>query len=272
MPVVRVPGSVANLRGLLIDLDGVVYTGRLPIAGAAAFLSEARQRGFPFLLVTNNSSASPSDVAERLRGMDIIVAPEDILTSAQAAVAYVKLHARSGARLLVVGEAGLRQAALAEGFQLVEDGQPADWVVAGIDRGFTYATLTQATRAILNGARFVATNTDALLPIEGGEFLPGAGTMIAAIEAATRVRAVVVGKPEPEMFAVGVKRLGLPASDVAMVGDRIDTDIDGGRAAGLRTILVLSGVTTAAAAEAALPGADVVLPDLAHVAELLGWR
>jgi 4-nitrophenyl phosphatase len=262
------------LKGLLIDLDGVVYTGREPIPGAAGFLAEARRRGLHFLLVTNNSTTSPALVAERLKTMHVEVSPEEILTSAQAAVAYVKMHADPGARVRIVGEAGLRQAAEEEGFSIVEDGEAgADWVIAGLDRAFTYEKLTGATRAIMGGAHFVATNADALLPVEGGQVLPGAGTIIAAIQTATAVAPTVLGKPEPGLFEHGLRRLGglLPAQ-VAMIGDRLDTDVDGGRRAGLRTILVLSGVTTPAEAAAAVTPPDAVAPDLAHVADLLGWR
>jgi 4-nitrophenyl phosphatase len=264
----------SSLRGLLIDLDGVVYTGRDPIAGAAGFLAAARMRGLRFLLVTNNSTTSPELVAERLRGMHIEVGPEDILTSAQAAVAYVRAHAQPGARVRIVGEAGLRQAAEAEGLSVVEDGAGgADWVIAGLDRAFSYEKLTHATRAIMAGARFVATNADALLPVEGGQVLPGAGTIVAAIQTATSVEPIVLGKPEPGLFEVGVQRLGgLPLEQVAMIGDRLDTDVVGGHRAGLRTILVLSGVTTPAEAAAASNQPDATVADLAHVADLLGWR
>ena len=264
----------ALLRGLLIDLDGVVYTGRDPIAGAAGFLAEARQRGLKFLLVTNNSTTSPELVAERLRMMHIEVTPDEILTSAQAAVAFVRAHAQPGARVRIIGEAGLRAAAEAEGLLIVGDGEAAtDWVIAGLDRAFDYEKLTAATRAIMAGAHFVATNADALLPIEGGQFLPGAGTIVAAIRTATAVEPIVVGKPEPGLFEVGLQRLGdLPPDRVAMIGDRIDTDVMGGHRAGLRTILVLSGVTTRAEADAADDQADALVPDLAHVADLLGWR
>jgi 4-nitrophenyl phosphatase len=263
----------STLRGLLIDLDGVVYTGRDPIPGAAEFLAQARRRGLQFQLVTNNSTTSPELVAERLRTMHIEVLPEEILTSAYAAVAYVKAHAEPGAKIYVVGEAGLREAVEHEGFLIIDDGDvPPDWVVAGLDRAFNYAKLANATRAIMGGAQFVATNADALLPVEGGQVVPGAGTMIAAIKTATAVEPVVLGKPEPGMFAVGVERLGLPVGSVAMVGDRLDTDVDGGRRAGLRTILVLSGVTPRAEAEAWSPPPDAIVADLLHVGELLHWR
>src|SRR5689334_22167176 len=160
----------STLKAVLIDLDGVVYTGREPIPGAAGVLADARTRGLKFLLVTNNSTTSPELVAERLKTMQIEVAPEEILTSAQAAVGYVKLHAAPGARVRVVGEAGLRQEVEQEGFRIVEDGeQAAEWVIAGLDRAFTYAKLAGATKDIMQGAHFVATNADALLPIEGGQ-------------------------------------------------------------------------------------------------------
>jgi 4-nitrophenyl phosphatase len=262
-----------RLRGVLIDLDGVIYTGRDPIPGAARFLAEARRRGLRFLLVTNNSTASPERVAERLRAMAIEVSPDEILTSAQTAVAFVRAHSQPGARLRIVGEAGLRQAAETEGFVVVDAGDAAaDWVIAGLDRAFTYEKLTWATRAIMRGAHFVATNADALLPVEDGQVLPGAGAIVAAIQIATAVEPIVVGKPEPGLFEHGLRRLGgLPPDQVAMIGDRIETDVVGGRQAGLRTILVLSGVTTAAAAQAADPPPDAVVANLARVADLLGW-
>jgi len=262
------------LRGLLIDLDGVVYTGKDPILGAASFLAEARRRGLKFLLVTNNSTTSPELVAERLRTMHVEVEPDEILTSAQAAVAYVRAHGDPGARVRIVGEAGLRQAAETEGLCVVEDGEAAsDWVIAGLDRAFNYVKLTGAMRAIMAGARFVATNADALLPVEGGQVLPGAGTMIAAIQTATGVEPVVVGKPEPGLFEHGLRRLGgLSPEHVAMVGDRLDTDVEGAQRAGLRTILVLTGVTNPSEAAAAAQQPDAVVADLASVASLLGWR
>jgi 4-nitrophenyl phosphatase len=264
----------SSLRGLLIDLDGVVYTGRDAIAGGAGFLDEARRRGMPFLLVTNNSTTSPELVAERLRGMAIEVEAREILTSAQAAVGYVKLHAQPGAAVRIVGEAGLRQAVEEEGFVIVEDGEAsAEWVIAGLDRAFTYAKLTTATRDIMRGAQFVATNADALLPIEGGQVVPGAGTMIAAISTATGVEPVVLGKPEPGLFEHGLRRLGLSEpQQAAMIGDRLDTDVVGGARAGLRTILVLTGVTTPAEAVVAEPKPDAVVTDLAHVRTLFNWR
>ncbi|HET6317208.1 MAG TPA: HAD-IIA family hydrolase [Chloroflexota bacterium] len=261
------------VRGLLIDLDGVVYTGRDPIAGSASFLERARGEKLPFLLVTNNSTTSPELVAERLEGMDISVTADEILTSAQAAAAYIRRHSQAGATVSIVGEAGLRQAVAEEALTIVEDSKAnVDWVLAGLDRQFDYQKLTYATRAILAGARFVATNADALLPVEGGHVLPGAGTMIAAIQTATGIQPVVVGKPEPGLFEHGLLRLGgLQPHQVAMIGDRLDTDVMGGQRAGLRTILVLSGVTTPQQLAAAMGKPDATVPSLAAVASLFHW-
>ena len=157
-----------------------------------------------------------------------------------------------------------------EGLLLADDGEiSVEWVIAGLDRDFDYAKLTCATRAILAGARFVATNADALLPVEGGQVIPGAGSIVAAIQTATAVVPVVVGKPEPGLFEHGLHRLGdLLPEQVAMIGDRLDTDVVGGQRAGLRTILVLSGVTTAAEVKAASSQPDAIAPDLAAVAGL----
>ena len=275
LPGVKLDWAHAGIRGLLIDLDGVVYTGSDPIPGAAGFLAQARQHGLPFLLVTNNSTTSPVRVAERLRGMHIEVRPEEILTSAQAAVGYVCAHSQGEAvRVRVIGEAGLFEAAREAGLHVVDadaDGV-VDWVVAGLDRSFSYEKLTAATRAIRAGARFLATNADALLPVEGGQVLPGAGSIVAAIQTASGVEPVVVGKPEPGLFEHGLARLGgLRPDQVAMIGDRLDTDVVGGRRAGLRTILVLSGVTTRQALASATVPPDTALADLAAVAGLFGW-
>jgi HAD superfamily hydrolase (TIGR01457 family) len=261
-----------GVRGLLIDLDGVVYTGDEPIPGGAAFLAQARARGLPFLLITNNSTTSPALVAERLQRMGIAVTPGEILTSAQAAAGFVAVH--GGRRVLVVGEAGLRDAIVEEGLDIVDhDSIAPDWVVAGLDRAFDYEKLTHATRAILAGARFLATNADALLPIEGGNVIPGAGSIVAALQTATGEAPIVVGKPESGLFEHGLRRLGdLQPHEVVMIGDRLDTDVVGGRRAGLRTILALSGVTSAQHLSDSVASPDAIVPDLGAVADVLGWR
>ncbi len=270
---VSVLSSLTTVRGLLIDLDGVVYIGTEAIPGAVDFLSKARSHGLPYLLVTNNSTATVRVVADRLRSMGIQVEPDEILTSAEAAAALVKTASPDGARVLAVGEAGLREALAHQGLEVVDGGSTVDWVVVGLDRAFDYAKLAAATRAILSGARFVATNTDPLLPVERGRVVPGAGSIIAAIRTATGAEPTVVGKPEPGLFQRGLQRLGIPEpQQAAMIGDRIDTDVVGGQRAGLRTVLVLTGLTSAVQVADSPTQPDVVVPHLAALAHLLGWR
>ena len=223
----------ATLRALMIDLDGVVYMGREPIPGAAEFLAEARRRGLPFLLVTNNSTTSPELVAERLKGMHIEVQPAEILTSAQAAVGYVRAHSEGRTRIRVVGEVGLRQAAEAEGLEVVDDGEAAvDWVVAGLDRAFDYAKLTLADarhpgrRALPGDQRRRAAagrrrRRAAWRGLDRGRH-PDRDRGRADRRRQARARPVRA-RPAAAWAACG-------RADVAMVGDRLDTDVVGGRA------------------------------------------
>jgi 4-nitrophenyl phosphatase len=256
-----------QLRGFLIDLDGVVYTGSEVIPGAPQFFGVLRRLDLPFKLITNNSSRRAEQFAERLAGMDIQVAPQEILTSAWATAEVLADSAPPGSRAFVIGEEGLRSCLEARGFRLVND-ERADYVVVGLDRGFNYAKLTTAIRAVLNGARFVGPNPDTTLPMEDG-LSPGAGSVQAAITAATGVQPLIIGKPEPTMLQLGLRQLGCEAAQAAMVGDRLDTDVVGGQRAGMVTILVLSGVVSAEVAAGSPIKPDYVLADLAELGEKL---
>lgn len=258
---------LADLRGFLIDLDGVVYTGSEVIPGGPEFFRLLRRLKLPFLLITNNSSRRADQFAARLAGMGIAVEESEILTSAQATADYLAERAAPGRRAFVIGEEGLRSCLEARGFRLVED-PDADYVVVGLDRGFDYAKLTTAIRAIARGARFVGPNPDVSLPVEDG-LAPGAGAFQAAIKACTGVEPLIVGKPELPMLEMGIKRLGRPPTRTAMIGDRLDTDIAGGLRAGMATILVLSGIETAETAAASPIRPDYVLRDLAELGEHL---
>jgi 4-nitrophenyl phosphatase len=258
--------ALQHLHGFLIDLDGVVYAGSEVLPGAPRFFEQLRARGTPFVLITNNSTRSADEYVAKLAEMEIMVRPEEILTSAEATAAYLQ-QAASGARVFVIGERGLRSAIEAKGLTLVED-ESAEYVVVGLDRGFDYRKLTVAIRAVLRGARFVGPNPDTTLPMEDG-VSPGAGAFQAAISAATGVRPLIVGKPEPTMLEMGLRVLGCSASEAAMVGDRLDTDIAGGRRVGMTTILVLSGIATAAMVAASPIKPDYLLRDLAELGELL---
>jgi len=255
------PNALAELRGFIFDMDGVIYRGNDALPGAAQLIAALKDASVPFIYLTNNSSTPPDQVSARLDRMGIPTRPAEVLTSAEATAAALASEL-PGRRVLVVGEEGIRQALQEHGFELTEDHRYAEAVVAGIDRQVTYDRLREAALAIRNGAAFVATNTDRTLPTEVG-LIPGAGAIVGALEIATDVTPTVIGKPSAEIFRQAVERLGIDAAHVGAVGDRPETDIVGGQRAGLHTIAVLTGVGTAADFAALESPPDWVFADLA---------
>ncbi|HTG72048.1 MAG TPA: TIGR01457 family HAD-type hydrolase [Candidatus Udaeobacter sp.] len=234
-------GKRPAMRGLLIDLDGTLYHGTHRIDGADVLISYLRETKFPFRFVTNNSSSTPEEVAERLLKMGIPAAADEVCTSAQAAAEHIAGQ-KPGAAVFVVGENGLRKAVQEAGLLLTED-QP-DFVLQGIDRSFTYERLTKAIRYIHGGAQFILTNPDLLLPSSDG-LIPGAGSIGAMLKAAGGKEPVLIGKPSSILMNYSLREIGLKADETWVVGDNMATDIAFGEAAGCGTILVLTGLTTA---------------------------
>jgi 4-nitrophenyl phosphatase len=229
-----------ELDGLVLDMDGVLWRGAEPMPGLALFFETIRQRKIHFILATNNSTRTVDQYVEKLGGMGVRVRPEQVLTSAFATADHLLTLTGRGASVYAVGEVGLMTALESRGFQVTAQG--ADFVVAGLDRGLSYDKVAKAMELIGNGAQFIGTNPDLTFPTPDGP-RPGAGSVLAAISAASGVEPVIVGKPQPLMFQQALTRLGTRPEGTAMVGDRLETDILGGIRAGLRTILVLSGVT-----------------------------
>jgi 4-nitrophenyl phosphatase len=252
--------TLREVRGFILDMDGVIYRGATALPGAAEFLAGLRAANIPFLFLTNNSTTPPRLVAERLQGMGIAAGAGEVLSSSEATAAVVAAE-RPGGRVLVVGEEGIREALLEAGLHLTHAYDQADAVVVGLDRNCTYATLRDAALAIRRGALFIATNTDRSLPAEIG-FIPGAGALVGALEIATDEKARVIGKPSRDIFAFALRRLGTPAERTATVGDRPETDIVGGQRAGLRTIGVLTGAGTPGEFSALNPPPDWLFNDL----------
>jgi 4-nitrophenyl phosphatase len=229
------------MPGFLIDLDGTLYAGNRPIEHAAEFIAYLRSSGLPYLYVTNNSSRTPEAVAAHIaKAAGIPAHADEVFTSAEAAARYIR-NRKAGSRVWPVGEEGLLRALSDAGLN-VSDATP-DFVVQGIDRDLTYAKLEKAVRLIREGASYILTNPDLLLPGESG-FSPGAGAIGASIQAAAQAEPVIIGKPSPIMMQYAVERLGMPTSDIWVVGDNLRTDIGGGKAAGCRTALVLTGLAT----------------------------
>ncbi|MNC19202.1 putative hydrolase YutF [compost metagenome] len=210
------------------------------IPGADLLITSLRTAGIPFMFVTNNSSRTPASVAAHLRGMGIEAEQQEVCTSSMAAARYIAGES-PGATVAILGEEGLIQACSEAGLTLVSEAP--EYVVQGIDRSFTYDSLAQASRWVREGAKFVLTNPDLMLPSDDG-VMPGAGSLGAAIEAASGIPPVVIGKPEAHLITYATSRLGIDPGEAVVVGDNMRTDISAGVRAGCRTILVLTGLTT----------------------------
>lgn len=248
-----------SIRAAVLDMDGVLWRGGLPLPGVEAFFAFLQARAIPYALATNNSTATVDEYVSRLAQAGVPASPAQIITSAVATAEYLSRHYPVETPLYVVGEAGLHQALAEKGFRF--DPHTARVVVAGLDRQLTYDKIRIAAERIRAGADFVGTNPDRTFPVPGG-LVPGAGTVLAAITTATDVSPVVIGKPEPTMFEVAVAHLGATLETTLMIGDRIDTDILGAQRAGLRAALVLTGIATAAEAQAESIQASTVFDDL----------
>jgi HAD superfamily hydrolase (TIGR01450 family) len=248
--------------GLLVDLDGVVWVGREMVPGAVEALSSLLGAGKEIVFVTNNSVKQPAAYATRLRDAGIDTADDRVLTGGAATARLVAERVGSGGSAFVIGAPGFKQTVAAAGLKLLDGGaaQSADAVVVSAHREFDYDELLTATRALQAGAALFGTSRDPTLPMPGGAW-PGTGATLAAVETASGKRAETAGKPEPHLFEQALALIPR-ANRVAIVGDRIASDIEGGRRAGLTTVLVLTGACTRAEAEAATPPPDHVIDDL----------
>jgi 4-nitrophenyl phosphatase len=232
-----------SLRAVISDMDGVLWRGDAPLPGVAEFFGGLRRRGIPFVLATNNATATFAEVSRRLSALGLPLSQQEVLTSARAAASFLRHQLPPGASVLAVGEAGLTSALSHAGFHLIGHAEQAAAVVAGLDRFVTWAKLTEAALAIRGGALFVATNMDPTFPSERG-LVPGAGALIAVLETACGCHPIVIGKPEPHLFLEALEYLHAPPEATLVLGDRIETDIVGGQRAGMPTALLMTGVTT----------------------------
>jgi len=249
------------IAGVISDLDGVAYRGATAIPGAVEAFRAWHRRGVPYAFVTNNSTRSAEDFAAKIAGLGIAVEPAQVVPVVAATADLVARRLAPGARVFVVGAAPLIEAIDAAG--LTRATTDVEAVVVGHDDGFDFAKLTVGVRALLGGAVLVGTNPDPVTPSETG-FDPCVGALLAAFRAAApSAESLIVGKPQPHMLLDALARLGTPAAATVMIGDQIATDILAGRRAGLRTVLVTTGVPNDAATD--------VVPDrvVARLTELV---
>jgi HAD superfamily hydrolase (TIGR01457 family) len=248
----------------LIDLDGVVYRGETLVNGAKDFIAWLQLTQKKYLFLTNNSFASETQVLAKLARLGIQTDGSHVLGAAQAAVQNIA-HRYPGASVYVVGEQPLTDLVRSYDLQpLPIDASRADVVLVGLDRTFSYQKLTQAVMALQAGATFIAINRDAMLPIEG-RLIPGCGSMVAAVETASGVHPLVVGKPQPTLLLEAMLRLGSTPEETVMIGDVLAADIKAGQAAGTHTILVLSGKDTQASLEKSETQPEHVFANLGDV-------
>lgn len=279
---------------LLVDLDGVVYRGREPVPGVAAVLTDRAARGDDVVYVTNMAASYRGDYVPRLEAMGAPVTVDRLVTSARATALHLANEEPPAARVLVLGAPGLRRELAEVGLEVIDAGERAellaqrapggegsldeefevvgrpDVVVVSIDPELTYGKLTVAVIAIRAGARFIATNRDPALPTERS-VRPGAGSIVAAVETATGVTAVSIGKPAREIMEEAARLVGARASDAIMIGDGLATDIGAAHAVGARSILMLTGVTTRSQLDGLPPSQlpDEVAADAGELALIL---
>ena len=243
----------------LFDLDGVLFRGDAPIEGASGTVAALRALGKRIAFVTNNSSRRPEAVAAHLRSVGVDASPQEVETSALTTAAL--LASRGIRSAFVVGEEGLRGALVDAGIEVANaTADRVDAVVVGWDRQLTYATLRDAAVFVQDGAALVATNADANYPASDGHRWPGAGAILAAIETACETRAEVVGKPNAPLLEAALRRAG--GGRPLLIGDRLDTDIEGARRLGWDSALVLTGISSRAEAIATGIHPTYVLDDL----------
>jgi len=258
---VRAPGKLYG--GYILDLDGTVYLGDELLPGAREALAELKSRA-SVVYLTNKPLSLPANYAEKLTHLGVQTSAEEVVSSTDALLLYLKDHAPN-ARLFVVGEPPLIGLLESAGYEVTEDPHKVEVVVVSFDRTFDYRKLKIAFDAVNAGARLVATNPDAHCPSPDGG-LPDCAAMLAAIEASTGARAeAIVGKPSQHMVAVLLEKLGVPAKDTLLVGDRLGTDVRMANEAGMASALVLTGATSLEEALSSQDKPDYIIDGLGEL-------
>jgi 4-nitrophenyl phosphatase len=260
--------DLSTIRAVLFDMDGVLYRGNRPLIGANELLVFLETRAIPYVCITNNAMLTPALFAAKVQAFGLRIPAQHIVTSAIATNIYLRSVAPRGTPIYAIGMKGLFEPLFGDGYFVFDERTPR-YVVVGADFELTYAKLRTACLAIRGGATFIGTNPDRTFPAEDG-IIPGCGAILAALEAATNQQPIIIGKPEAAMFEAALKLLDAAPSTTLIVGDRYDTDILGGARAGLKTALVLTGVSNAAEAQRGPIMPDAIITDLGEL--LHAWR
>lgn len=243
-----------NIRALIIDMDGVLWHGEQPMPGLTDFFQTLRDQQIRFILATNNARLTQEQYVLKLEQMGVQVSRDEILTSSMATALYLAEHTTpTESRVFVIGEDGAKQPLIERGFTLTDlyelnddkntPNMGADIVVCGMDQNLSWDKLATATLNIRAGAKFIGTNADTTLPTERG-LTHGNGAILAALQAATGIIPTIIGKPEPIIYQQALALLGTDPAQTVAIGDRLETDILGAVRTGIRSLMVLSGVST----------------------------
>jgi len=233
-----------GVHGVFLDLDGCMYRGKTLIPNSEKTVALLKERGYKILYVTNNASRTQREYVDHFRRMGLPTEEKEFYTSSMATSSYMIKKYGSGRRVFVVGTEALKSELREKNFVIVneDDAKKAEFVVLCLDLDTTYKRLTAACYALQNGAKFIATNLDMVLPVEDG-YWPGAGAISAAITAATKVKPFLIGKPSKILIQMALKYCGLNKNEVLIVGDKFETDIRVANRLKMESVLVLTGVT-----------------------------
>ncbi|MEI6334882.1 MAG: HAD-IIA family hydrolase [Methylococcaceae bacterium] len=268
-----------NINALIIDMDGVLWHGTQPMPGLIDFFQILHDLQIPFILATNNASLTPEQYVTKLAKMGVTITNKQILTSGTATALYLSKQVNpTETRVFVVGEDGATQPLIDHGFTLTglyevnndsdASKKGADIVVCGKDETLTWAKLATATLNIRAGAKFIGTNADTTLPTEHG-ITHGNGAILAALEVATGVTPTIIGKPEPIIYQQALALLGVDPDKTVAIGDRLETDILGAVRTGIRSIMVLTGISTEADLKESAYQPTWVMPDIRAITKAL---
>jgi len=235
----------ANIKALILDMDGVIWKADAPIGNLPEIFNRIRQRGLKFVFATNNGTKTPQEYQEKLRGFGVTIETWQVVTSAMGIAFMLAQKYPPRTKIFMIGEDGIRVALEEKGFEIlsVENASEAQAVVMGIDRGINFDKMAEATLLVNAGIPFYTTNTDKTFPTPRGE-IPGSGSWLSVITSATGINPIVAGKPFPYLMELSLERLGTKKEETLVVGDRLETDIAAGQTVGCPTALVLSGVST----------------------------
>ena len=263
-----------DIKNFVIDMDGVLWQGDTPMPGLVEFFDTLHQRNNDYILATNNAMRTATQYVEKLANFGVEIPTSQVLTSSEATARYLRHQYPDSTSAYVVGEIGLQEAMQDKGFVLLEAegfvdvGARADFVVVGMTMQACYSHLASAAYLINQGAIFVGTNPDVTYPTEVG-LLPGAGSYLAFLETATDLSPLIIGKPNKAMFDEALFRLNGSPADTVMIGDRLNTDIAGGHMAGLRTMLLLTGISKEKDLKSAPVQPDWIFSDLNQLSSFL---